>query len=163
EPTREWLENVQKSSVRFNSGGSGSFVSPDGLVITNHHVGADALQKMSTKEKNYYRDGFHAKTRQQEHKVEAVEMDCRMEGQDGTAEANKAVAGIADPGKAALARRAVIATIEKNAKEKTKLQPQVVTLYQGGAYHLYLYKKYTDVRLVFAPEQQIAFFGGDPD
>src|SRR5207249_12072855 len=67
------------------------------------------------------------------------------------------------PDKAAALRRAVTNTIEKEAKEKTRLQPQVVTLYQGGAYHLYLFKKYTDVRLVFAPEQAIAFFGGDPD
>jgi hypothetical protein len=92
-----------------------------------------------------------------------MELNVLMEIKDVTAEVEKAVAGIDDPAKAALARRAVIATIEKNAKDKYKLQPQVVTLYQGGAYHLYLYKKYTDVRLVFAPEQQIAFYGGDPD
>jgi hypothetical protein len=160
--TRKWLEHVQKSSVRFNSGGSGSFVSADGLVLTNHHVGADALQKMGTKDKNYYRDGFHAKTRYQEYKCEAMELNVLMEIHDVTAQVNKAVAGL-DPSKAAVARRAAIASIEKSAKEKYKLKPQVVTLYQGGAYHLYLFKKYTDIRLVFAPEQQIAFYGGDPD
>jgi hypothetical protein len=160
--TKEWLENVQKSSVRFNSGGSGSFVSADGLVLTNHHVGADALQKMGTKEHNYYRDGFHARTREQEHKCEAMELNVLMEIHDVTQQVEKAVAGL-DAAKAATARRAAIATIEKEAKDKFKLQPQVVTLYQGGAYHLYLFKKYTDVRLVFAPEQQIAFYGGDPD
>jgi hypothetical protein len=160
--SREWLEHVQKSSVRFNSGGSGSFISEDGLVLTNHHVGADALQKMGTKDKNYVRDGFHAKTREQEHKCEAMELNVLMNIIDVTPQVNKSVAGL-DPAKAAIARRAAIAGIEKEAKDKYKLQPQVVTLYQGGAYHLYLFKKYTDVRLVFAPEKAIAFFGGDPD
>ena len=122
EPTDAWLNHLQKSSVRFNSGGSGSFVSANGLVMTNHHVAADALQKMGTKDHNYYRDGFHAKTYAEESKCEAME-----------------------------------------SLDKTSLRSDVVTLYQGGAYHLYRFKKYTDVRLVFAPEQQIAFFGGDPD
>src|SRR5262245_20236831 len=161
--TEQWLEHVQKSSVRFNSGGSGSFVSADGLVLTNHHVGADALQKMGTKDKNYYRDGFHAKTRAEESKCEAMELNVLMAIENVTDRVNKAVPAETPLDKAAALRRAVINTIEKEAKEKTKLQPQVVTLYQGGAYHLYLFKKYTDVRLVFAPEQAIAFFGGDPD
>jgi hypothetical protein len=160
--TKDWLDHLQKSSVRFNSGGSGSFVSADGLVLTNHHVGADALQKLGTKDKNYVRDGFHAKTREQEHKCEAMELNVLMNIVDVTDQVNKSVAGL-DPAKAAVARRAAIANIEKEAKDKYKLQPQVVTLYQGGAYHLYLFKKYTDVRLVFAPEKQAAFFGGDPD
>src|SRR5262245_12154899 len=161
--TKDWLEHVQKSSVRFNSGGSGSFVSPDGLVITNHHVGADALQKLGTKEKNLYRDGFHAKKREDELKCEAMELNVLMEIQDVTDDVKKAVPAGTEAEKAAELRRAKINAIEKEAKEKTKMQPQVVTLYQGGAYHLYLFKKYTDVRLVFAPEQAIAFFGGDPD
>jgi hypothetical protein len=161
--TKDWLEHLQKSSVRFNSGGSGSFISPDGLVLTNHHVGADALQKMGTKDKNYYRDGFYAKTRAEESKCEAMELNVLMEIEDVTQRVTKAVPPETPADKASLLRRAVIATIEKEAKERTKLQPQVVTLYQGGAYHLYLFKKYTDVRLVFAPEQAIAFFGGDPD
>jgi hypothetical protein len=163
EPTNEWVENLQKSSVRFNSGGSGSFISPDGLVITNHHVGADALQKLGTEKRNLYRDGFHAKTREQELPCEAMELNVLEQIIDVTDRVNKAVPAGTGAEKAALLRRAAMSEIEKEAKEKHKLQPQVVTLYQGGAFHLYLYKKYTDVRLVFAPEQQIAFFGGDPD
>ncbi len=163
EVKKDWLEHLQKSSVRFNSGGSGSFISADGLVLTNHHVGADALQKLGTKDKNYYRDGFHAKTRKEEAKCEAMELNVLMEIQDVTKRVNEAVPAETPADKAAVMRRAVIATIESEAKEKTKLQPQVVTLYQGGAYHLYLFQKYTDVRLVFAPEAQIAFYGGDPD
>ncbi len=160
--TDKWLDHVQKSSVRFNSGGSGSFVSADGLVITNHHVGADSLQKLGTKDKNYLRDGFHARTRAEEYKCEAMELNVLMKIEDVTERVNGAVKGV-PPEKAAVARRAVINDIEKEASDKTKLKPQVVTLYQGAIYHLYLFKKYTDVRLVFAPEQQIAFFGGDPD
>src|SRR5262245_46691500 len=161
--TKKWLDHVQKSSVRFNSGGSGSFVSADGLVMTNHHVAADALQKMGTPTKNPYRDGFLAKTRDEEHKCEAMELNVLLEIRDVTDEVNKAVKpGMSDE-KAAAARRAVMNDIEQEAAKKNKLKPQVVTLHQGGAYHLYLFKKYTDVRLVFAPEQQIAFYGGDPD
>src|SRR5262245_51224834 len=74
EPTDKWLEHVQKSSVRFNSGGSGSFVSPNGLVLTNHHVGADCLQKLGDKDHNYYRDGFHAKTRAEEKRCHDLEL-----------------------------------------------------------------------------------------
>ena len=89
--TKEWLEHLQKSSVRFNSGGSGSFVSADGLVMTNHHVGADALQKLGTAKKDYVRDGFHAKTRQEEYKCEAMELNVLMDIIDVTKEVNKAV------------------------------------------------------------------------
>jgi hypothetical protein len=161
--TGKWLEHVQKSSVRFNSGGSGSFVSADGLVLTNHHVGADCLQKMSTKDKNYYRDGYHARTRDQEVKCEATELNVLMEIRDVTKEVNSAVKAGMAADTAFVARRAAMNRIESEAAKKSGLKPQVVTLYQGGQYHLYLFKKYTDVRLVFAPEQQIAFYGGDPD
>jgi len=163
EPTPAWLEHVQRASVRFNSGGSGSFVSADGLVMTNHHVAADALQKMGTKDKNYYRDGFYAKTRAEEAKCEAMELNVLMSIEDVTATVNGAVKEGMSPAEAAQARRAVINRIEDESFKKTGLRSNVTTFYQGSVYHLYRFKKYTDVRLVFAPEQQIAFFGGDPD
>ncbi len=163
EPTDAWLDHLQKASVRFNSGGSGSFVSANGLVMTNHHVAADALQKMGTKDRNYYRDGFHAKAYAEESKCEAMELNVLMSIEDVTARVNASSKAGAKAEDSFSARRAVISEIEKESLDKTSLRSDVVTLYQGGAYHLYRFKKYTDVRLVFAPEQQIAFFGGDPD
>jgi hypothetical protein len=170
DPTDKWLEHVQKSSVRFDSGGSGSFVSPDGLVMTNHHVGLTVLQQISKPGgKDYVKDGFYADTPDKEVKAEQEELNVLMKIEDVTARVNAAVKAGMAPEKAAEARRAVMAEIEKEGLDKAEkggLKPahtEVVTLYQGGQYHLYTYKKYTDVRLVFAPEQQIAFFGGDPD
>src|ERR1043166_28595 len=161
--TDAWLEHVQKSSVRFNSGGSGSFVSEDGLVMSNHHVGADTLQKVSTQEKDYLKNGFMAKTLQEEIPAKDLELNVLMSIEDVTARGNGAVKpGLLDE-EAFKARRGVMAESEKESKDKTGLRSDVVTLYQGGRYHLYRFKRYTDVRVVFAPEQQIAFYGGDPD
>jgi hypothetical protein len=158
-----WMEHLQKASVRFNSGGSGSFVSEDGLLISNHHVGADALQKLSTKDKNYLRDGFSAKSLAEEVKCLDLELNVLQSIEDVTARVNAAVPKDAEPAAAFVARRKVTAEIEKESLDKTGLRSDVVTLWQGGAYHLYRFKRYTDVRLVFAPEAQIAFYGGDPD
>ncbi len=163
EPTQEWLDNLQKSSVRFNSGGSGSFVSPDGLVLTNHHVGADDLQKLSTPEKDLLKTGYYAKTRDQELKCKALELNVLQSIKDVTAEVNAAVPMGAAAADAFKARQAKIAAIEKDGATDKTTRADVVTLYAGGAYHLYTFKKYTDIRLVFAPEKAIAFFGGDPD
>src|SRR5438445_13743791 len=163
EPTPQWLEHLQKSSVRFNSGGSGSFVSANGLVITNHHVGADALQKASSEQHNYLTDGYYAKTRGQEIKCADLELNVLISIEDVTARVNGAVKPAMSPDAASKARDGSIAAIEKESKDKTGLRSDVVTLYQGGIYHLYRYKRYDDVRIVFAPEQQMAFYGGDPD
>ncbi|MEI8340076.1 MAG: S46 family peptidase, partial [Verrucomicrobiota bacterium] len=163
EVTDEWLGHLQKASVRFNVGGSGSFVSGDGLLITNHHVGADALQKLSSPEKDFLRDGFCARTAAEEIKCLDLELNVLESIQDVTSRVNAAIPKEADAAAAYAARRSVIAGIEKESLDATGLRSNVITLWQGGAYHLYRFKRYTDVRLVFAPEQQIAFFGGDPD
>src|SRR3984893_6410827 len=163
EPTPQWLEHLQKSSVRFNSGGSGSFVSATGLCITNHHVAADALQKASSEQNNYLKDGFYAKSSADEIKCADLELNVLMAIEDVTDRVNGAVKSGMSADDATKARGNAIAQIEKESKEKTGLRSDVVTLYQGGAYHLYRYKRYDDVRVVFAPEQQMAFYGGDPD
>src|SRR5213596_297255 len=163
EPTPRWLEHLQKASVRFNSGGSGSFVSADGLCITNHHVGADALQKASSEQHNYLKEGFYAKTNAEEIKCADLELNVLISIEDVTAQVNAAVKTGMPPDMAGKARENAIAQIEKESKDKTGLRSDIVTLYQGGLYHLYCYKRYDDVRIVFAPEQQMAFYGGDPD
>jgi urease gamma subunit len=164
EPTQQWLDHVRLSSVRFQSGGSGSFVSPDGLVMTNHHVGADDLQKLSTPEKNYLRDGFHARSRGEEVKCKGLELNVLQAIADVTAEVNAAVKTGLSAEEAFKARQAKIEEIQKAAEVPDKgIRGDVVTLFNGGQYHLYTIKKYTDIRLVFAPEKAIAFFGGDPD
>jgi hypothetical protein len=161
--TPEWLLHLQRSSVRFEDGGSGSFVSSDGLVLTNHHVASEALKKMMKANYNPYRDGFYAKTRTEEHKIDAMEINVLMDITDVTDRVMAAVKPGMSAEEAFKARRGVMADIEKEAFDKTGYRSDVVTLYQGALYHLYQFKKYTDVRLVFAPEKQIAFFGGDPD
>ena len=162
-PTKQWLDHVRLSSVRLNDGGSGSFISSTGLLLTNHHVARGQLQKNSTAEHDYIQNGFYAKTQAEELKSPDLEINVLMKMENVTAKVQAAVKpGMSDVD-ALKAREAVTAQITKDAKTKTGLEPEIVSFYQGGEIWLYLYKKYNDVRIVFAPEQQAAFFGGDPD
>jgi len=163
EPTQAWLDHVRLSSVRFNNGGSGSFVSPNGLTFTNHHVGADCIQELSTGGKDYIKTGFYARTQAEEAKCPNLELNQLMDIEDVTAEVNAGVKPGMSPAQAGQAQRAAMANIEKECANSTGLRCDVVTLYSGEVFDLCKYKKYTDVRLVFAPEFDIAFFGGDPD
>ena len=161
--TPQWLEHVRLASVRLNDGGSGSFVSPHGLLLTNHHVALGQLQKNSTAEHDYVRDGFYAATQDQEIKSPDLEVNVLVSMENVTQRVQSALKDISDPQKALAARKDVMAQITRESEQKTGLRSDIVTLYQGDEYWLYRYKKYTDVRIVFAPEQQIAYYGGDPD
>ena len=163
EPTKEWLDHVRLASVRFNDGGSGSFISVEGLALTNHHVARGQLQKMSTPEKDYVKDGFYAATKSEEIKCPDLELNVLQSMENVTDRIMKVVKKAKDKQDAFENRKAETAKIEKESLKKTGLRSDVITLYNGGEYWLYRYKKYTDVRLVFAPEAGIAFYGGDPD
>ena len=162
-PTQEWLDHVRMSSVRFNNGGSGSFVSADGLAFTNHHVGADCIQKLSKAGTDYMKTGFYAKSQAEEAKCPDLELNILMAIDDVSAKVKAATTATMSAAEAGQAQRAAMSTIEKDCTTSTGMRCDIVTLYSGEVFHLYQYKKYTDVRLVFAPEFAAAFFGGDPD
>src|SRR2546421_6889615 len=161
--TDEWLRKVQLASVRFNSGGSGSFVSPNGLVLTNYHIVEDIVNEVSTPQKDLAKEGFVARTQAEEIKAASLELNVLISIEDVTTRVNGAVKAGSSDAEAFAARRAEISAIEGESTKATGFRSDVITLYQGGQYNLYRYKKYTDVRLVFVPEFQAAFFGGDPD
>jgi hypothetical protein len=163
EPTAAWLEHIRLASVRVGDGGSGSFVSPNGLVLTNHHVALGQLQKVSTPQKNYVADGFYAVTAAEELPCPDLELNVLISMENVSAKVMAAAKPGMDAVKVNDAKKAAIAAIERQSLKKTGLRSDVVSLYQGGEYWLYRYKKYTEVKLVFAPEQQAAFYGGDAD
>ena len=161
--TQEWLDHVRLSSVRFNNGGSGSFVSADGLAFTNHHVGANCIQKLSTSGTDYMKSGFYAKTREEEGKCPDLELNVLVGIEDVSTKIKSAAPSTMSAADAGQAQRSAMSAVEKECAAASGLRCDVVTLYSGEVYNLYKYKKYTDVRLVFAPEFAMAFFGGDPD
>ena len=169
EPSSAWLERLRLASVRLadvgttTGGGSGSFVSAEGLVATNQHVGAGQLAKLSTPERDLVKNGFYARTRAEELKCPDYEVSVLVSFEDVTARVQGAVKKGASTAEANAQRQAEIAAVEKESAQKTGAGGNVVKLYSGGEYWLYRYKRYTDVRLVFAPEEQAAFFGGDYD
>ncbi|MGC9970462.1 MAG: S46 family peptidase [Bryobacteraceae bacterium] len=159
--TEEFLNHLRLASVRL--GASGSFVSPVGLIFTNHHVASGCIQKLSSKEHNYMANGFYAETEAEELKCPDTEASVLERIADVTKEVNAGVQAQPGTPEANRERRATQARIENECGAKAGNRCEVVTLYSGAIYNLYEYKKYTDVRLVFAPEEAIAFFGGDPD
>jgi len=161
-PDQAWLDHVRLSALRF-PGGSGSFVSADGLVLTNHHVGRGWIQRVSDKDHDYVKNGFSAPTRKQEIKVPGLEVVTLVAMDNVTDRVNRAVKPGMPEQEAQKAREVEIEKIKQEMQVKSGLTCEHVSLYQGGEHWIYSYQKHTDVRLVFAPEQQIAFFGGDYD
>jgi hypothetical protein len=161
-PTPEWLEHVQRSCVNFG-GGSGAFVSGDGLVLTNHHVALGQLQKMSSAAHDYQHEGFFARSNAEEMPCPDLELKVLWSTENVTAAVSAALDAKAAPQAQNAQRKATLARLEQESTQKTGLKTESVELYQGGQYWLYRYRTYKDVRLVCAPEEQIAFFGGDAD
>lgn len=159
----DWIQKAQKASLRMSAGGSASFVSKKGLVMTNHHVGAESLYNLSTADQDFIEKGFYAKSYEEELKCPNLYVDQLISIQDVTQEVNQNIGQGMNTADREKMRKAAIASIKKKAEETTHLQPEVVMLYQGARYHLYLYKRYSDVRLVMAPEKSIASLGGDTD
>jgi hypothetical protein len=164
-----WLDRVQHSVVRLENGCTGSFVSAEGLVLTNHHCVEECLADRSSPQRDLVGDGFLAATRGQEERCESERISMLLDMRNVTDEVNAAVAGL-DDAKANEARKRKLTTLEQNCEQAAAkdrrtgpLVCEAVTLYQGGQYWIYRYKRYTDVRLVFAPEAAISSFGGDPD
>ena len=160
--TKEWLDHVRLSAVRLPTGCSASFVSPDGLVMTNHHCARECTAAVSPKDSNYIETGWAARSVADEKKCAGFSVDQLQSVEDVTSRIRKAVTGTTSAQQVEQTSSAISA-IEKECAEATKLTCQVVTLYQGGMYSLYRYRRWNDVRLVMAPEGDIAFFGGDPD
>src|SRR5215212_6005734 len=161
EVTDEWVRRVQSATVRFPNG-TGSFVSAEGLVLTNYHIVEDIVGELSTAEKDLAKTGFVAHTREEELKVPGLALDQLVRIEDVTARVTGTVKQGMSDADAAAARAAEMGRIEAESAA-AGMRADVVTLYQGGMYNLYVYRRHTDVRLVFAPEFQAAFFGGDPD
>lgn len=161
--TDQFLDHMRLSAVRFNSGGTGSFVSPDGLLFTNHHVGADCIQKLSSKENDYIKNGFVARTPADERSCPDLEVNVLLKIEDVTAKVTEGITPKTPASEANAKKKAAMSAIEKACGAATGNRCDVVTLYAGGLYHLYQYRKYTDIRLVMAPEFGVAFFGGDQE
>ena len=162
EPSKEWMDKVRLASVKV-VGSSGGFVSPNGLIVTNHHVASSIIAKLSTKERDLMKTGFYAKSQAEELKAQDAEATVLVSYENMTDRVHGAVKPGATNAEAAVQRSAVIAAAEKDSSQKTGLKCEVVSLYSGGEYWLYCFKRYTDIRLVMAPEEQAAFFGGDYD
>jgi len=162
-PKQDWIDHLRLASVRFNDGGSGAFVSKNGLVLTNHHVALGQLQKMSTPKKDYVKEGFFAKGIKDEIACPDLEVNVLVSMENVTEQVLGAINPKSSDKEQNEQRKAQISRITKQSTDQTGFRSDVVELYQGGEYWLYRYKKYTDMRLVMAPELQAAFYGGDPD
>jgi len=161
--TQPFLDQLRLGAVRFNNGGTGSFVSSSGLLFTNHHVGADCIQKLGSGEKDYLKLGFLARTEAEEAACPDLEVNVLLRIEDVTSKVNAGITAQTPAAEANQMKKAAMSALEKQCGAASGNRCDVVTLYSGGSYHLYEYKKYTDIRLVMAPEFGAAFFGGDPE
>lgn len=162
-PSQEWLEDVMKSALQFGGGCSAAFVSEDGLIMTNHHCARNVLLGLSPKGENYLRDGYYASTMDKEIKVPRLFVDQLITISDVTEEVLQAFKSGTTNDEKIKNRSAKISEIENRYNQETGLVCKVIELYKGGKYSLYAYKRYSDIRLVMAPDFQIAATGWDWD
>ena len=161
-PDAAWLEHARLGSIRLTLGCSASLVSSDGLVMTNHHCARECVSDLADAQHDYIANGFYAASLADEKKCPAMEANQLVKITDVTKQVEAATAGKSERAFHE-AERAIKAQIESACGTAADVRCQVVTLYAGGVYNLYKYKRYQDVRVVFAPEESAAFFGGDPD
>jgi len=167
--TDAWLDHLRLATTRLESGCTGSFISPDGLILTNHHCASECLSQNSTPQKDMLADGFLAPSREQEPACKTEQISVLVAMENITDKITAATQGLDDKA-ANAARKKELTRLEQACEEASKkdrktgqLSCESVSLYQGGQYFLYKYKRYSDIRLVFAPEDDVAAFGGDPD
>ena len=161
-PDQAWLDHVRLSSVRLAGGCSASVVSESGLVMTNHHCSRSCIAQNSTKDRDLMTTGFLAGAPEEELRCPEMEINQLVGISDVTSRVEAATRGLTDQ-KYNEAQKAEMSRIEGECATDDTLRCDVVTLYHGGRYNLYKYRRFQDVRLVFAPEADVAHFGGDPD
>ncbi|MEP6944562.1 MAG: S46 family peptidase [Acidobacteriota bacterium] len=162
EPSKEFLDKVRLASPKVN-GSSAGFVSPNGLLATNHHVASAYIARLSTKERDLMKTGFYAKSQSEELKIPDGDISVLESFENVTERVNGAAANGKTDAESAQLRASAISALESDCGKSTGLKCDVVSYYSGGEYWLYRTKHYTDVRLVMCPEEQAAFFGGDYD
>ena len=163
ELSQAWLDHTRLSSVRFNNSGAGAFVSPNGLVLANHRVALRCLTRLSKEGQDLYKTGFYAKSREEEAKCPDLELNQLIGIEDVTAKVNAGITPTTAAADVAASQRRNVAQVQADCNKTSGLRCDSVALYANSQFHLYKYKRFTDVRLVFAPEFDIAFFGGAPD
>lgn len=163
EPDEEWIEKVQKSALQFGRGCSGAFLSADGLIMTNHHCARNGLLTVQKEGEDLFKTGFYAETLEDERKIDGLFVDQLMKIVDVTDEIISAMDEVENNDEKIEVKNNKIKEIQSKYAEETGLEAKVVTLYNGAKYSLYLYKRYNDIRVVMAPEFQIASTGWDWD
>ncbi|MBK8670463.1 MAG: S46 family peptidase [Saprospiraceae bacterium] len=162
----DWFDYVRKSSLRFATWCSASFISENGLIMTNHHCSRDVVTALQKEGENFDKQGFYAATAEEERKAEGLFVEQMIKAEDITKQVQAKTKAAKNDAEEVTLRKTALEEIEKMYKEKEDwkdLRIQIVTFYSGGKFSIYGYKRYSDIRLVWIPELDLGFFGGDPD
>lgn len=162
-PDQKWLDRVQLGTVRLESGCSGSVVSKDGLVLTNHHCVSSCMAALSSAGNDYVQDGFYTRSRSEERICPGAEASILRSTTDVTTRVKAATAKVTPDAVSAARAAEIAAIVRETCGEDRRKRCQVTSLYRGGQYKLFVYDRYDDLRAAFVPEEQAGSFGGDPD